>query len=143
MDEGEEWSERENLPQTSREPVPAFPPGHGAVADSTGKKDVLAAVLQRYWCPECWRGEMGSAGRPVSKGLFKSQTMLMVTVTISASLVVHQLELLTHQMVQSDCFHLLDIWCQVFYLLLPQSVVLVPLPLRFNLPMLLFSPCPF
>lgn len=143
MDEGENWHERKNLPQTSREPVPASTPRHGAGAVSAGKNDVLAVVLPRCWCPSCWRG-MGSAGRPVSKGLFKSRTMLEgpwdhFCFSSSASVRARDPPNATIRC----CFHLLDLWCQIFHSPPPPSVVLVPLPLRFNLPMLFSSPSPF
>lgn len=87
---------------------------------------------------------MGSAGRSVSKGLFESQTMLAgpwdsLCFSSSASVRAPDLPNATIRC----CSHLLDVWCQVSYSLPPQSVVLVLLPVRFNLPKLLSSPSPF
>lgn len=99
----DKWEKIENLPQTSRETVLVLPPKHGAAADSAGKEYVVVVVLQRYWCTDGWRRK-DSAGRPVSKGLFKSQMMIggpWNRICYSSSV---SLELPTQQMPQLDVF---------------------------------------
>lgn len=54
MGEGENWRERKNLPQTSRELAPASPPRHGAGMDSAKRM--------------CWQQCRRGGGVPAAGG---------------------------------------------------------------------------